>query len=174
MANTYTLISSVTVGSGGAANIEFTSIPSTYTDLQLVYSFRDTRPAEIAWQTDLTFNNVGGTSYAVMVLRGQGTSASSFSVSSQSSDIYNLAVSALSTSNTFNNGSIYIPNYTSSNNKSYSTDTVTENNATTAYATLMAGLFSNSSAISSIKIAANGIYSFVQYSTAYLYGISNA
>jgi hypothetical protein len=33
MANTYTLISSVTVGSGGAANIEFTSIPQTYTDL---------------------------------------------------------------------------------------------------------------------------------------------
>jgi hypothetical protein len=34
MANTYTLIaSSVTVGSGGAANIEFTSIPATYTDL---------------------------------------------------------------------------------------------------------------------------------------------
>ena len=33
MANTYTLIASLTVGSGGAANIEFTSIPATYTDL---------------------------------------------------------------------------------------------------------------------------------------------
>ena len=40
MATTYTLISSVTVGSGGAANIEFTSIPSTYTDLLLKYYLR--------------------------------------------------------------------------------------------------------------------------------------
>ena len=43
MANTYTLISSVTVGSGGAANIEFTSIPATYTDLLLKLSTRTTR-----------------------------------------------------------------------------------------------------------------------------------
>jgi hypothetical protein len=33
MATTYEIISSVTVGSGGAADIEFTSIPATYTDL---------------------------------------------------------------------------------------------------------------------------------------------
>jgi hypothetical protein len=33
MATTYEIIASVTVGSGGAANIEFTSIPATYTDL---------------------------------------------------------------------------------------------------------------------------------------------
>ena len=30
MANTFELISSVTVGAGGAASIDFTSIPSTY------------------------------------------------------------------------------------------------------------------------------------------------
>jgi hypothetical protein len=38
MATTYDLISSVTVGSGGAANIEFTSIPATYTDLVVLFS----------------------------------------------------------------------------------------------------------------------------------------
>jgi hypothetical protein len=38
MAATYKLIETVTVGSGGAANIEFTSIPQTYTDLKLVIS----------------------------------------------------------------------------------------------------------------------------------------
>ena len=43
MATTYTLISSVTVGSGGAASIEFTSIPSTYTDLVLKLSARSSR-----------------------------------------------------------------------------------------------------------------------------------
>ena len=42
---TYTLISTVTVGAGGAASIDFNSIPGTYTDLLLVVSVRSTRPA---------------------------------------------------------------------------------------------------------------------------------
>jgi hypothetical protein len=41
MANTYTLISSVTVGSGGTCNIEFTSIPATYTDLVHLFICRN-------------------------------------------------------------------------------------------------------------------------------------
>jgi hypothetical protein len=40
MAITYTLISSVTVGAGGAASMSFTSIPSTYTDLVVFCSGR--------------------------------------------------------------------------------------------------------------------------------------
>jgi hypothetical protein len=42
MANTYEAIATVEVGSGGAANIEFTSIPATYTDLKVVCSLRGT------------------------------------------------------------------------------------------------------------------------------------
>jgi hypothetical protein len=38
MATTYEIIASVTVGSGGAADIEFTSIPATYTDLVVNYA----------------------------------------------------------------------------------------------------------------------------------------
>ena len=41
MANTFKKIQTVTVGSGGAATIEFTSIPQTYTDLKLVLSVRN-------------------------------------------------------------------------------------------------------------------------------------
>ena len=37
--------STVTVGAGGAANITFSSIPSTYTDLKLVWSARSARTA---------------------------------------------------------------------------------------------------------------------------------
>ena len=40
MANTYEAIATVEVGSGGAANIELTSIPATYTDLSLFISTR--------------------------------------------------------------------------------------------------------------------------------------
>ena len=38
--NTYVLLSSVTVGAGGASSINFTSIPATYTDLVLKISAR--------------------------------------------------------------------------------------------------------------------------------------
>ena len=57
MANTYTLISSVTVGSGGASSIEFTSIPSTYTDLLLNFSGRsNTNQASGGFACKIEFN----------------------------------------------------------------------------------------------------------------------
>jgi hypothetical protein len=80
---------------------------------------------------------------------------------------------ATSTANTFGNVAIYIPNYTSSNNKSISVDGVGENNATTAFADLYAGLWANSSAITSITLY-NIISDFAEFSTATLYGIKNS
>jgi len=49
-----------------------------------------------------------------------------------------------------------------------------ENNATTSYMGLFAGLWSNASTINAIKIFEVSSNNLVQYSTAYLYGISNA
>ena len=47
-------------------------------------------------------------------------------------------------------------------------------NTTTVYNTPVSGLWSSSSAINAIKLETDNGSSFVQYSTAYLYGISNA
>ena len=165
MANTYKLISSVTVGSGGAADIEFTSIPATYTDLLLKISLRGSF-ATLGDNITLTINNSAiGTPKTV-----GGNGASAFS----NSDAF-VYTGSTATASTFGNGEFYIPNYTSSNNKSISADAVSENNATTAYAFLTAALWSNSSAITSIKLVPQGSAgTWVQYSTAYLYGISNA
>ena len=169
MATTYRLISSVTVGSGGAANIEFTSIPQTYTDLILFTSLRDDAGS---FTGGITFNN-STTSYSNRYLRGDGATPTSAG-GSVTTYVESLSVGSTFTANTFSNSYIYIPNYTSStNNKSVSVDSVTENNATTAYGEILAGLWSNTSAITEIDITA-GAGSFVQYSTAYLYGISNA
>ena len=74
----------------------------------------------------------------------------------------------------FNNIGIYIPNYAGSNNKSFSIDNAQENNITTAYSQLEAGLWSDSSAITSIRLTEQYGNNLVEYSTAYLYGISNA
>jgi len=74
------------------------------------------------------------------------------------------------TASTFASGEMYIPNYAGSNSKSFSADSVQETNASLAYSYLMAGLWSNSSAITSIALTPfTG--NFAQYSTATLYGI---
>jgi hypothetical protein len=168
MATTYSLISSVTVGSGGAANIEFTSIPATYTDLLLKTSLRTDRALEVDGVL-LSLNN-STSNFTVRRLLGDGFTATS----DTGTRALPIASAATATSNTFNNSEIYFPNYTSANYKSYSGDGVAENNATFARADLTAGLWSDTSVITSIKLTPSNGLNFVQYSTAYLYGISNA
>jgi hypothetical protein len=169
MATTYEAIATVTVGSGGAANIEFTSIPGTYTDLVLKISGRHDASSDQG--IFIKFN--GSTSNrSHRYVAGNGTTPES----SSGTDGYIGSIQGTNaTASTFNNTEVYIPNYASSNNKSSSIDNVTENNATTAYANLVAGLWSDSAAITSIAITVgNGTQNFVQYSTATLYGIKSS
>jgi hypothetical protein len=170
MANTMTLISSVTVGSGGAASIDFTSIPSTYTDLLLKVSVRTSR-AVVGSTLGVKFNG-SSSSYSAKILEGSGAAASSFSSTSY---VYGGTVPGSSaTASTFGNLEIYIPNYAGSTNKSASSDAVMENNATTSYNDLAASLWSNTAAINQITLAEDTAATIVQYSTAYLYGVNNA
>jgi hypothetical protein len=169
MPNTFTLIASSTVGSGGAANITFSSISSTYTDLCLKVSLRDNE-TDIATNLRIAFNG-NATGYSERALRGTGSVVASFNSSSTFNSLQYMN-SATSTASTFGNAEFYFPNYSGSNAKSYSVDSVTENNATAALATLTAGLWNNSSAITSIVLTCEGSGKlFQQYSTAYLYGI---
>lgn len=166
---TFELISAVTVGSGGASTISFSSIPATYTDLCLKLSARTAR----ADASDVVAINFNGSSSGITMkyLQGTGSSASS---SSSSTYIWTRVSAANNTSNTFGNAEIYIPNYAGGSYKSVSTDGVSENNATEAYTNLVAGLWSSTAAITSIALTSANGESFVQYSTAYLYGISNS
>jgi len=77
------------------------------------------------------------------------------------------------TSNTFANSENYLPNYAGSNNKSMSVDVVTENNATASFTAFYAQLWTNTAAVNRITLTPNA-GNFAQYSTATLYGISNA
>ena len=176
MANTYTLISSVTVGSGGAANIEFTSIPSSYTDLVLKVSARNTTAISYASVLYLKFNNSSTSIYDQRTLRTNYSTASSTADTGKSTfELIGGSNRDTSTASTFSNFEMYIPNYTSANNKSISSDGAVESNDTTLNTVaggFTAGLFNNTSAVSSIQITTDG--NFLQYSTAYLYGISNA
>jgi hypothetical protein len=170
MANTFVKISTVTVGSGGTSAIEFTSIPQTYTDLKILYSIRTTDNS-VWYSSRITFN---GTAFNVNSsqrgLYGTGSAAGSENYANSEFIFVN---GNNTTASVFGNAEINIPNYTSSNNKSISGDMVTENNSTSAITYLVAGLWSNSAAITSITLApASG--TFVQYSTATLYGIKSS
>jgi hypothetical protein len=166
MANTYTLISSVTVGSGGASSIDFTAIPQTYTDLLVKISARNDSGGNLF----VTFNSSSASFarrdlFANVPTVGSSNSADNFIGASNDSTF---------TANTFSNSELYIPNYTGSTNKSYSSDTLNENNASVSNLRLLAGLWSNTSAITALSLNAGAGNNFVQYTTAYLYGISNA
>lgn len=174
MPNTFIKIASVTVGSGGASSIDFTSIPSTYTDLQILISSRSSFSTGNAWAGLKIRFNSSTSGYTDRAVAANGSSAFSFS------DTYGGSFGFIgdvtmgsNTANTFGNTSIYCPSYAGSQNKSYSSDSVQENNATLAQSDLVAGLLSNTSAITSINLTLN-TGNFVQYSTATLYGIKNS
>lgn len=168
MASTYELIYSATVGAGGATDITFSSIPSTYTDLIVKLSTR-VNSADV--QTKVYFNSdTTAANYSWKRIYGDGSSATSDSGT-------NLIATSSNPSNftasTYSNSELYIPNYTSSDKKSVSSDAVTENNGTIAYATLAASLWQGTAVINAITLLPNS-GSFVQYSTAYLYGVKSS
>ena len=162
------LIQTVTVGAGGAASIDFTSIPQTGTDLLLVVSARSQNA--IIYDSLFFGFNGSNSNFSARYLRADGSSPFSNTWSNAVSDASATGNSA--TANTFGNFQLYIPNYTGSTNKSLSIDSVTENNATNAYQYLHAGLWANTAAITSLNFVIGGGGNVGQHSTASLYLIT--
>ena len=160
-----TLVSTVQVPSGGAASIEFTGIAGTGKDLLLLYSLRN---SDTGTTDSLLLNfNSSTANFSGRVLYGTGSSALS---TTASNDLIGGIVGNGATSSTFSNGQLYISNYASSANKSFSVDTVGENNATATRHAIIAGQWANSTAITSIALS--GGYNFLQHSTVSLYIVS--
>ena len=157
------LVSTVTVGSGGAASIEFTNIPQTGKDLLVKYSIRRSNTNDIF---DIDFNSFEGT-YSNRRLDGDGSTASSRTITGEG--IRGYITTSSDTSNTFASVDVYVANYTSSVAKSISVDGVTENNATSANQFLIAASASTTNPVTSLRIQA---LSLVQHSSASLYIIS--
>lgn len=157
-------ISTVTVGSGGSASIAFTSIPAIYTDLKLVISGRTSGGNQTMYfnanadTTDANYNSRN--------VQGNGSTATSgtgnrlFMYLGQSGD----------TANTFGTLEMYFPNYLSGTYKSFLVESVEENNAAGAIMALAAGLWQSISPINALTVTPYS-GSFIQHSTATLYGI---
>jgi hypothetical protein len=167
MPENYVLIERVELNAS-AASISFANIPqSGYTDLKIVASARSDR-ADTSDNAIISFNGLT-TNLSYRYVQGNGASATS---SSGSTGYVGSIDGSTATSSTFGNAEYYIPNYTSSNYKSISSDAVDETNATNAYATLTASLWSSTAAITSINLKPQVGSNFLANSTFSLYGIA--
>ena len=167
----YNLIGTTTVGSGGSSTIVFSSIPQTYTDLKIVHTLRTTRAALVG-NLRMYFNgeNTNGSSRTLYGNNSTGSFSNSYIH-------FGYAVDANNTASVFASGEIYIPNYTGSTYKSTSYNSVSESNSTTSsyvVQSLGAGLWSSTSAITSVTFVTEDGGNFVEYSSASLYGIKNS
>lgn len=167
-------IASATVGSAGT--VTFSSIPQTYTSLQIRLTAKDGDGANTADVIRLTFNGVGGTSYAYHQLWGNGSTANANQNGTSTSSIRIRAANA-STTSAFSAGIIDIHDYTSTTrNKTVRAFCGVDNNtASTNYeVALSSGLFMSTNAITSITLEQNNNSNFSTGTQFALYGIKGA
>lgn len=81
--NSYFSIATTTVGSGGASSVTFSSIPSTYTHLQVRGIMRNTNQNSFVLRA--RFNSDTGSNYARHTLKGTGAAASATGETTQTS-----------------------------------------------------------------------------------------
>lgn len=158
----YESIATVTVGSGGASAIDFTSIPSTYKHLQIRYIARATTGG-IANFT-MTFNGTGS-GYSYHGLYGDGSSVAALGTGSASNM---LAGVISSTATTFSTGVIDILDYANTNKYKIMRDLNGADWNGSGYAVLYSGSFQYTNAITQVSF---GSATFAQYSHFALYGI---
>ena len=169
MATTCKLIAKNVLGSD-TSSVTFSSIPATYTDLYIVSSARSSF-ASAAITAKLRFNGAGSdTNHSCRRLYGTGAAAVS---DTQSFCQLGTIGGSTVTTDTFSVMEGYIPNYAGGAAKSIATASATENNSATAYILLMANLWNDTSAITSIEILGTS-GNFKAGSSFFLYGITKA
>jgi hypothetical protein len=168
MATTYIKIATVTVGSGGATSMAFTSIPATYTDLKVVLSAR----------SDISAN------WALIGVNGGADTASTLlhllnNLGSPISQTYGsfraLLNGSTATASTFASSELYFPNYASASNKAMLGDGTQANNGSTVNQHLATFTWPFTAAITSLTFTVDGgTDKFVEHTSATLYGIKNS
>jgi hypothetical protein len=164
----YESIQTTTVGSGGASSVTFSSIPSTYTHLQIRAIFKGSGAASVTM-----FGQVGngsidtGTNYSLHYLRGDGSSASASGAATQA-NFY----AGASYNITSGFGAAIIDYLDYANTNKYKTIRALAGGDANGngYVGLYSGNWRSTSAITDLKFTSND-GNFPQYSQFALYGI---
>ena len=171
MPKSYALIATSAATSGGSSTLAFTSIPQTYSHLRLVISARSNRSSSGDYGL-VSFNSAVADS--AMQLWNSGNNK----IDTTTTNTVMITPDSASVSGAFSNTEIFVPNYTNSLPKLATVDSIAEDNIVGAQGVSIAFLYwssgsASSSGITSISIAPRFGSLWLQYSTAYLYGISN-
>jgi hypothetical protein len=158
--NTYTALATV-AASGSTGTISFTSIPATYTDLIIVLN----GALSTGNNTRMRFNNDTGSNYSMTVLAGDGSSASSYRDSSQTSFSYPGYYDTAMGMNV-----IQVMNY--SNTTTYKTF-IQRNSKASNQAQAAVGLWRSTFAINQIDIYSASGATWTTATTATIYGIAS-
>lgn len=169
MTATYNCIATTTLGSN-QADVTFSSISGSFTDLVLVMSFRNTKTIDNYSYPRIQFNSDTGSNYSHTALYATGASVTS----SRQTDLTSLnlyeGIGDAPNSNIFGLITVNIMNY--SNNTKYKTVLVRGGSplASTITSTQVE-LWRNTSAITSIKIFDGAGFNIKSGSTFSIYGI---
>lgn len=170
MATTMRLIGKNVLGSD-IATVTFSDIPGNYTDLLVVISSRSVRASNYGDGLQLSFNS----STANYSKRSLYVDTNTVGSGSASNRIFSDLPAASVTADTFGSVELYIPNYAGSTNKSYSATGLYENNSATYYnISCQAGLWSDTSAITSIAFTTSNSQNFKTGSSFFLYGLTKS
>jgi hypothetical protein len=158
---------------GTASTVTFSSIPSTYKDLSLKWSVRDSNASLVANSFIYYNGNSSTTSYSQTYFRGGNSSGTSSTRNSSDNDIYlGYNNGSTSTANTFSSGELYIPNYALTSTRPMSSFLAQEENSTSSgWMHINSGVYIGTDAITSITLTAS--VNFLAGSSFYLYGINN-
>ena len=160
----YESIATVTVGAGGAANVEFTSIPSTYTHLQVRGI---SNPATSGANLSAQLNSDTGTNYTYHEVYGTGSAAG---VQAETGKTAILDIDGSSNSTSYGAMIMDILDYANTNKyKTVRTLSGVDTNGG-GYVRLISHLWLNTNAITTIKLSYSG-QNLRQYSSFALYGI---
>ena len=168
MSNTFSLLNKTILGSS-QTNVEFTGLgvyAASFQDLVLLVSVRSDSGSD--YSMNLQFNG-SSSDLANIRIYGNGSVTTSYT----GSDIIFYQNRQTSTSNTFGNIQIYISDFAKNKNKAIFADNVGENMGTGSDMSLMGGSWSQTAAITSIKLLANA-GNFVTNSSFYLYGVKSS
>ena len=167
-------IATSTVGAGGVSSITFSSIPATYTHLQLRILARSTRTTAVTDYMNVTVNSDTGTNYTYHFIQGDGSVTQAGASTSLNQAYSSYIASDTSGTSIFGVNILDLLDYANTNKyKTFRFLGGCDRNATEGKVAMMSSVWMNTNAITSIQFAPS-TGSFVQYSHFALYGIKGA
>ena len=168
----YDSIATTTVGAGGASSITFSSIPSTYTHLQVRFLARTDRAAQVTDVVRLAYNSdTSSSNYTYHEVGGEGSTTYVYGSGAPERNAFSMTSAASSGANIFGVGIADILDYTNTNKYKVHRNLGGADSNGSGRVALVSGLWLSTSAITSITLTPSSGTLFSQYSSFALYGI---